>query len=49
MKKLTTSEGRKGYKATTYRIYYTADGNEIRRETLCTSYYKESAPRIDYN
>ena len=47
--RVTTSEGRKGYKATTYRIYYTADGNEIRRETLCTSYYKESAPRIDYN
>ena len=47
--RVTTSEGRKGYKATTYRIYYTADGKEIRRETLCTSYYKESAPRIDYN
>ena len=47
--RVTTSEGRKGYKATTYRIYYSADDKEIRRETLCTSYYKESAPKIDYN
>ena len=43
------SEGRKGYKATTYRIYCSADGKELRRETLCSSYYKEAAPKIDYN
>ena len=47
--RVTVSEGRKGYKATTYRIYYSADGKELRRETLCTSHYKEAAPKIDYN
>ena len=45
---VVTKEGHKGYKATAYRIYHSADGTELRREVLCTSYYKESAPRVEY-
>lgn len=45
---VVVKEGHKGYRATAYRIYHSADGTELRREVLCTSYYKESAPRIEY-
>lgn len=45
---VVVKEGHKGYRATAYRIYHAADGTELRREVLCTSYYKESAPRIEY-
>ena len=45
---VVVKEGHKGYKATAYRIYHSADGTELRREVLCTSYYRESAPRVEY-
>ena len=45
---VVVNEARTGYKAEAYRVYYDASDTEIRRELLCTSYYKESAARIEY-
>ncbi len=46
---VVVSEARTGYKAEAYRVYYDSSDTEIRRELLCTSYYKEAAGRIEYN
>ena len=45
---VTVSEARTGYRAVAYRVYYSADGTELRRDQLCTSYYKEAAAKIEY-
>ena len=44
----TVTEARTGYKAVAYRVYYEADGTEIKRELLCSSYYKEAAAVVEY-
>ena len=45
---VVVSEARTGYKAEAYRVYYDANDVELKRELLCTSYYKEAAARIEY-
>ena len=45
---VVVSEARTGYKAEAYRVYYSADDVELKREFLCSSYYKESAAKIEY-
>ena len=45
---VTVSEARTGYRASAYRVYWNADGTEIRRDLLCKSYYKPARAEIDY-
>ena len=45
----TVSKSRKGYRAEAYRVYWNADGTEIKRELLCKSYYKPAKEEIEYN
>lgn len=40
--------GKKGYTATTYKIWWDAQGNEIRREELCKSRYQATDEIIEY-
>lgn len=46
---VVVSEPRNGYKAVAYRVYYNKQDEEIRRNELCRSYYKEAAAKIEYN
>lgn len=45
---VTVSEARTGYRASAYRVYWNADGSEIKRELLCNSYYKPARAEVDY-
>lgn len=45
---VVVSEARTGYRASAYRVYWSADGAEISRELLCNSYYKPARAEIDY-
>ena len=40
--------GKKGYKATTYKIWWDANGNELRRSELCKSTYQATPEIIEY-
>ena len=40
--------GKEGYTATTYKIWWDAQGNEIRREELCKSRYQATNQIIEY-
>lgn len=40
--------GKEGYTATTYKIWWDAEGNEIRREELCKSRYQATDQIIEY-
>lgn len=40
--------GKQGYTATTYKIWWDAQGNEIRREELCKSRYQATDEIIEY-
>jgi len=41
-------QGKPGYKATAYKIWWDADGNEIKREELCKSTYQATPEIIEY-
>ena len=41
-------EGKKGYSATTYKVWWDAAGNEIEREQLCKSRYNAANEIIEY-
>jgi len=41
------SKARIGYKAVAYKVYYSASGNEIRREVLCRSNYAAAAAVVE--
>ena len=41
-------KGKKGYSATTYKIWWDANGNEIEREQLCKSRYNAANEIIEY-
>ena len=41
-------EGKKGYRATAYKIWWDANGNEIRRSELCKSNYQSTPEIIAY-
>ncbi len=41
-------KGKKGYSATTYKIWWDAAGNEIEREQLCKSRYNASNEIVEY-
>ena len=43
-----TQQGKNGFTATTSKIYWDADGNEIEREELCKSRYLAQAQIIEY-
>ena len=45
---VVVTEPRTGYKAEAYRVYYDASDNEIKRDHLCSSYYREATGRIEY-
>ena len=40
--------GKKGYTATTYKIWWDANGNELRRSELCKSTYQATPEIIEY-
>lgn len=40
--------GKRGYTATTYKIWWDAEGNEIRRSELCKSRYQSTTEIIEY-
>lgn len=44
-----TKEGHKGYKATTWKVVWDANGNEISRDVLCYSTYPKADTVISYN
>ena len=37
--RVVVEQARKGYTATTYRVYYDANGTQIKKEVLCKSSY----------
>lgn len=41
-------KGKKGYSASTYKIWWDANGNEIKRELLCKSSYKATKEIVEY-
>lgn len=41
-------QGKQGYKATAYKIWWDANGNEIKREELCKSSYQATPEIIEY-
>lgn len=41
-------QGKKGYKATAYKIWWDANGNELKREELCKSTYQATPEIIEY-
>ena len=41
-------QGKKGYKATAYKVWWDAQGNEIKREELCKSTYQATPEIIEY-
>lgn len=41
-------QGKKGYKATAYKVWWDAEGNEIKREELCKSNYQSTPEIIEY-
>lgn len=41
-------EGKKGYSATTYKIWWDAAGNEIEREQICKSRYNAANEIVEY-
>jgi len=41
-------EGKNGYKATAYKVWWDAEGNEIKREELCKSTYQATPEIIEY-
>ena len=43
-----TQNGKKGYTATTYKIWWDANGNELRRSELCKSTYQATPEIIEY-
>ena len=45
---VVVTEPRTGYKAVAYRVYYDANDVEIKRELLCSSYYREARGKIEY-
>ena len=44
----TAQSGKNGYKATTYKIWWDANGNELRRSELCKSTYQATPEIIEY-
>ena len=40
--------GKNGYTATTYKIWWDANGNELRRSELCKSNYQATPEIIEY-
>ena len=45
---VVVNEARTGYKAEAYRVYYGPGDIELKRELLCSSYYREANARIEY-
>lgn len=45
---VTITEARTGYRAEAYRVYWNADGTEIRRDLLVKAYYKPARATIEY-
>ena len=41
-------QGKQGYKATAYKIWWDANGNELKREELCKSTYQATPEIIEY-
>ena len=41
-------KGKDGYSATTYKIWWDSEGNEIKREELCKSNYNATPQIIEY-
>lgn len=46
--KKVIQKGKKGYKATAYKIWWDANGNELKREELCKSTYQSTPEIIEY-
>ncbi len=45
---VTISEPRTGYRAKAWRVYWNADGSEIKRDLLVEAYYKPARGTIEY-
>lgn len=41
-------QGKKGYKAVAYKIWWDAQGNELKREELCKSTYQPTSEIVEY-
>jgi len=45
---VTVTEPRTGYRAKAYRVYWNADGTEIKRDLLVEAYYKPARGTVEY-
>ncbi len=45
---VTINEPRTGYRAKAYRVYWNADGSEIKRDLLVEAYYKPARGKVEY-